>query len=294
MGSYVIVELVQGKCDSPLVTIALSTIGCRTSSILDLIQSLNSQTEFNFDLLVVLQDPSGEKRNDVENLILSQCNGGYRVFLATSCTTGLLISRNIAIHLSSAKYVLLSDDDCVYSPSAMQMIGGFIRNSSEAEVYTFKSLCGDDAVDVISGNCFEISSHGLKSIMSVKSIEILINKKVLRLKSKIFDERFGLGTSFPTGGENIMLLDLYRLGCEIRSINFPIVSHKNISSGYASDDVGRLSYAKGAMFKRMFGGSGFFLFSFFCFYKRFVTREIKFSFLSFVQGCRGFIEGPGK
>jgi hypothetical protein len=93
--------------------------------------------------------------------------------------------------------------------------------------------------------------------MSVCSIEIVISRSLAERKEYLFDERFGLGTAFNTGGENIMLVDSLRNGVKATRHPVPIVQHLASSSGSGIGGMSQLAFAKGAMFRRMFGLTGF-------------------------------------
>ena len=86
--------------------------------------------------------------------------------------------------------------------------------------------------------------------MKVYTIEMVIRQELLAYKANLFDERFGFGTRWGTGAENIMLTDLYRMGYVIQYVPIQIVRHSPKSSGKTFD--ADLIRAKGAIFHRIF------------------------------------------
>ena len=72
-----------------------------------------------------------------------------------------------------------------------------------------------------------------------------------------FDERFGLGSRYKSGEENIFLLDCYNKGLKIYFYNETINIHPKESTGaiWMEEDI----YEKGALFRRLYPKMCFFM-----------------------------------
>ncbi len=89
------------------------------------------------------------------------------------------------------------------------------------------------------------------SIMKVSSVEIVFNKESILSKNIGFDERFGLGSFFKSGEENIFLSDCLKSGLNIYAVNQKLVFHPFESSGKIIND--NFFYDRGAVFFRIYG-----------------------------------------
>lgn len=164
---------------------------------------------------------------------------------------GLSRSRNFGILASSGKYLYFMDDDVAFHAPAILAIVEIMQS---------------EKIDV--GTCmhrFENGSlarrykkyqykHNLLTLAKVSSIDICINLDAVRHKSIFFDERFGLGTSLPSGEEFIFLSDCWRDNLLMVFLPFVVGVHPNITSGadyYSTDDR---VLAKREMLRRVFGG----------------------------------------
>ncbi len=166
---------------------------------------------------------------------------------------GLSRSRNRALQHATTDLCLIGDDDVRYPQSAENIIVDAFNNNPSADIITFQAQTPDGA---LLNKRYAARQHGhtRRSIMHVSSCEIAFRTASIQSAGLRFDEHFGLGADFPTGEENIFLLDALRCGLNIRYIPVPVVVHSAHSSGsnFFNHD---LIAAKGAMFCRMFGAA---------------------------------------
>jgi len=178
----------------------------------------------------------------------------YLVINQISPNKGLSKSRNQAIEQNSSDIALISDDDLEYKEDIEKIILEAFTNNSNADIITFQVQTPDGlAYKQYKPNSFW---HTQKSIMSVSSVEIAFKKASIEKGSLRFDEKFGLGSDFPTGEEIIFLSDALKMGLKILYIPIPIVVHPQESSGKNYDNP-KLIEAKGAMFYRLFSFLGY-------------------------------------
>lgn len=176
---------------------------------------------------------------------------------------GLSKSRNRALQHAQAEIGLIGDDDVSYPQDAQRIITDAFAQNPRADIITFQA-------QTPNGELFNkryprrARWHNSRSIMRVSSWEIALRLASVRAARLRFDERFGLGARFPTGEENIFLLDALRCGLKLRYLPLPVVTHPAESSGGDFRNP-ELIAAKGAMFARMFGAAAEFVaFAFAC------------------------------
>lgn len=274
------------------LTFALSTVGKKLRAIRKILEDLSIQTVDDFELLIVVQTNDPISISELQQLFSFWCRF-FPILVFFSDSKGLLKSRNIALSNSRSNWALLCDDDCRYHPNSVSNILEEIKRNISAQIITFVSTNGANQPrnqKLIRRGRFR---HNLYTAMSVSSIEILMSSYyVIAQSGKPFDERFGLGTSYNTGGENIMLTDAIRGNYEAVFVPTIIVSHPEASSGHSSQNLKQMAFAKGAMFKRIFGVGGLPITMFFFIKKILLRKEPGFTISNIVDGIRGFLVGP--
>ncbi len=169
---------------------------------------------------------------------------------------GLSKSRNKALKKANADICLIADDDIVFLDDASQIILAAFAKYPDADIITFQAQTPKG--DLFKHYYPKQRQHGIRSIMQVSSWEIAFNRSTVMSAGLQFDEKFGLGSTFATGEENIFLLDALRKGLNLLYIPVPIVIHTQYSSGGDFNHTD-LIVAKGAMFYRMVGFKAYLL-----------------------------------
>lgn len=174
--------------------------------------------------------------------------------------SGLSLSRNVALKYSTATYVWLMDDDVDIDICALDLLLDLLSDNP-ADIVLVNYSIGGKVKRIPS----EINS--LFSLPPFSSINIIVNRNILK-KGLFFDERFGLGTSLPSGEEFVFLSDAYKLGASFHVVNQVFSRHPPVTSGqdfYSSD---MKICAKIEMFKRVFGQYRGVIYSFLFFVKK--------------------------
>jgi hypothetical protein len=214
------------------VTVLISTMGDRINNIA--LPCFRSDVRY----VVVHQQP-----------IVPFCFGRDDVLYIASFEKGLSKSRNIAIKNCFTKYGFICDDDVVID--VQELIRAVdVAESNGADILACRFLYSDGSMNSYPADGVR---HGIKSVASVCSIEILIKIDSLHAKSICFDERFGLGTSLPSGEEFIFLTDALRSGLEIRHSSCVVCVHPPVSSGMDFFSTKEKVLAKRYMLVRVFG-----------------------------------------
>jgi hypothetical protein len=164
---------------------------------------------------------------------------------------GLCRNRNALIDDSTADLILFSDDDVDYLPGFETEIRKAYLRYSDAGAITFRSA----RTQKNKRERADGAPHNTVSAVGVSSIEITVRRQVLMDRGIRFDERFGLGTSNPSGEEFIFVMDLLRAQVRVRSSTSLINSHAELSSGTRYYESESQIQTKGRMFRRGVGGA---------------------------------------
>lgn len=190
---------------------------------------------------------------------------------------GLAKSRNHALNHAEADICHISDDDLEYLEDMKANILQAFIQYPEADIITFQIKTPDGLPYKKYKN--KTFWHTKKTLMKVSSVEIVYRRESIKRVNLSFDIHFGLGSIFPTGEEIIFLTDALVKGLKILYIPTPIVVHPIESSGKNYDNIALIK-AKGAMFYRIFGFSGYIIAMLFA-YKKYNFSP--FSFRKFTK-----------
>jgi glycosyltransferase involved in cell wall biosynthesis len=227
-----------------------------------------------------------EKNIDMDNdvLIINQTNNNekYRkdnVRMYNYIEKGISRSRNRAIKNSNGDICIISDDDIVYKNNSFKKIKKAFRENPKADILTFK-------IETPEGKPFKNYPekefwHNKRSILKVSSVEIAFRRKSILKNNIYYDEKFGLGSKYLSGEENIFLMDCLNTGLKLKYVPFSIVHHPLESSGKNIIEFKNI-FSKGALFYRLFGWKGLFLNILFAAKKHNIYKE-KFGFIEYLK-----------
>lgn len=162
---------------------------------------------------------------------------------------GLAKSRNRLLENVSddVNVGIITDDDVEFIKGYSDIVDRAYSEYPDADIIIFKSLdeYGKERRDYPSKS----KKLTKKDILNVCSIEISF--KISSIKNNIsFDEKFGLGSKYKSGEENIFLNDCYNKKMNIYFYNEAINIHQRESTGstWKEKDI----FDKGALFKRLY------------------------------------------
>lgn len=220
----------------------------------------------NIQLLISTTDNKFLKRQYIppfsDYLVINQCinlaSGEYPQAgnIINDHTIGLSKSRNKALQKASADICLISDDDTSFFADTPIIIQQAFAEHPNADIITFQYQHSNGST--AKRYAKKTHWHTTYTTMAVSSIEIAFKRNAILNAGLQFDEKFGLGAKFPTGEENIFLLDALKKGLKILYVPIPIVIHPIATSGTNLNNR-HLVRAKGAMFYRMFGHKAYLL-----------------------------------
>ena len=166
---------------------------------------------------------------------------------------GVARSRNRALEHAEGTIAILCDEDTRMVAGLARRVERAFADDPRADLLTFKVRTPEG----LPYKKYRSSRrrHNRLSIVGVSEVEIAFRVDAIRRHGLRFDERFGLGSLFPSGEGNILLADALSRGLIVDYVPEDIVIHPFESSGKRFEDHALL-YSKGALFRRMFGASG--------------------------------------
>lgn len=194
----------------------------------------------NFTILIINQTRS-------ETVLTSDYSN---VRVVNSLERGLSKSRNLAFENAFGKILVIADDDVIYQEEFLSKIITAYNKFPHAAVINF---CGINSEGNLMKNYPLHSQNDLNTfdILNTSSIEITLNKSILKKEKIQFDENFGLGAIFEMGEEAIFLFDFKKKNKKLLFEPQIIVKHDNLTSS-DKKSIPERYYIQGALFTRIF------------------------------------------
>lgn len=159
---------------------------------------------------------------------------------------GISKSRNRLLQNCESEIGIITDDDISFVADYESLVLDAYKKYNDADIITFNIKIGDKVV----GN-YKHKRHTKISVLGVVSCQITFKTNSIKNKVK-FDERFGLGTNFKSGEENIFLKEALNKGLKIYHVNTILCTHPAVkTTGEIWND--EVIIGKGALSYRLFG-----------------------------------------
>jgi len=224
------------------ISLLCATLGKRQTEFAKLIQSLNLQTNQDFELIVVSQGG----HNWVKHSLLSATFSHVHL---ESTSKGISAARNEGLPFLTGDILMLADDDCWYDACALSTVSECFKTTTAA-VLCFKHIDPVTQTTYKRYSNSPLKNLGYISLLSLASIDICIDLRQCRSLVR-FDERFGVGTANAVGEECILLTELKKAGYCIGYIPVTLAYHptKQQQKSVTSKD----RKTKAAIFIRLYG-----------------------------------------
>ncbi len=144
--------------------------------------------------------------------------------------TGLSHSRNLVIENSSGNYIWFLDDDVVITQHNLDCLLNALAAEPRSQVYRAQIGCienRDKSYKTYATN--KILSR--LQLLQVSSIELIVERQFILEHHIRFNEKLGLGTSFPATEEVNFLLDIVELEGQVINLNHRLVYHTCCEQG---------------------------------------------------------------
>lgn len=159
-------------------------------------------------------------------------------------TRGLSKNRNLAISAATAPYSLISDDDLDYAADGLSKIIDIFDKNQGLDIATFKYSGAD--TKRYPDHSFNLSKP--PKGYYVTSFEIGFRQESILGSGIRFNEKFGIGTGFPAGEEDIWIHDMLKR--KLKGEFFPIIiaHHPGETTGTRRATDPDIIRTKGAVF----------------------------------------------
>ena len=162
---------------------------------------------------------------------------------------GLSRSRNHALDNAVGDICVIADDDMVYMDDYKKTIIDAYKKYQDADIIIF--IVDREHKDYK----LKIKKEGRINIlktMKVSSVQITLKKFSILNKKLRFDEKFGAGSVYPWGEENIFLFDCIKRGCKIYYVPIKIATLLDINkTSWNKDNTPEHFEKQGVIYYRM-------------------------------------------
>lgn len=226
-------------------TIIISTMGRRINTL-----SIPNLCE-NIFYIIVHQSHKSTALSPYMVEILERSDVAYY----ENDSLGLSISRNFGISKATTQYAHITDDDTVIDVAKLVSLIQVAR-ADEVAVATGRFIYENG---LFPKKYKDVSyTHNKFTAAKVSSVEVVINVDLIRNFSIEFDERFGLGSSLPSGEEYIYITDCLKRDLKCKFYPITLCTHPTMTSGQDFFSNTPKIEAKRKMFNRIFGSTSFF------------------------------------
>lgn len=207
------------------------------------------RTEFSFLERMNLQLDGIVVNQSHENLLDSyQTKNGSRYQIYSTTERGLSRSRNMLLEKSNADICMIADDDVEYRDNYVDTVREAYERHPDADIIVF-CFSHEKDQDTRVRYAKDIRLH-MWNISKVASVEITFIRNAV-IKARLhFNDRIGLGATYPSGEENAFLADALRAGLKIyhvpKTICFAVEAHSIQTQD--EDEVEDFLVTKGASF----------------------------------------------
>ncbi|MBI6077505.1 glycosyltransferase [Clostridium perfringens] len=163
---------------------------------------------------------------------------------------GLSKSRNRALENSNGDICILSDDDITYKDNYKEIILNAYEENLDADLIVFQ-------IENSKGELYKNYKQNKMilnkfDIMRVSSMEITFKRESLIKNNIKFDEKFGAGSRYYCGEENILLSDCIKKNLKVVYIPKVIAKLQESDSSWFHGYDEKYFISKGAVFHRMY------------------------------------------
>src|SRR5699024_4944362 len=134
-----------------------------------------------------------------------------RVKVLNTTEKGLSKSRNMALSATTADVCVFADDDVVFLADFAEKISRAYRQLPHCDFIRFRYECAPGIV-AKSYPLHPKTELSWPDVLSCSSLEMTLRPKAVRAQQLTFDERFGLGSTYVMGEEQVFLGQLKQAG----------------------------------------------------------------------------------
>jgi glycosyltransferase involved in cell wall biosynthesis len=172
-------------------SLVLATVG-RTDELLRFLDSLQSQTFRDIELIIIDQNP-----DDRLIPVLSSFSNQFTILHIRS-EKGLSRARNFGLKHITGDIIAFPDDDCWYPPDLLERVHNWFNNNPDIDGLTGRSIDenGRESISRWAKQSGKISKYGVW--IRATSFTIFLRRPVVD-RTGGFDEELGVGAGTPWG-----------------------------------------------------------------------------------------------
>lgn len=136
---------------------------------------------------------------------------------------GLSKSRNRALKTCTGDICIIADDDVIYVDDYERIIQNAYKKYKDADIIAFVVI---EEREIDRNKIYKEGKVGYLKSMKLSSTNITFKRKSLIDNSIYFDEKFGAGSLYPWGEENILLFDCLKKGLKIYYVPIKIADKR--------------------------------------------------------------------
>ena len=226
-----------GQADTPELQVLICTYG---EEGMRSIARANHPAVPGVEYVVCWQLPEGEALVPVELR-----RPDFKIYM--SRTRGLALNRNMALSVSTAPLLLISDDDLIYTARHLGNVLAAFEQEPHADIICF--MYESEHPKRYPESRYQYSAGAAKGHY-ITSFEIAMRADGIRGKMW-FDTRFGIGGVYPMGEEDIFMHTVASHGLKAVFVPNTIARHDGPTSCQYQGDA-ETAHTKGAVFYHLF------------------------------------------
>lgn len=214
------------------------------------------------------------------------------VKVINSSEKGLSKSRNLALANATKELLVITDDDVILKPDFESKITTAFNHFEGPAMIRF---CSEKAENVLMQKYSKHRKEMLNwlDILNTISFEIVVNGTLLKSNQIQFDERFGLGSTFGAGEEQVFLTAIKKAGLKLSFEPQVLVLHPQPTTNYKIS-IGQKYYIQGAVLTAVFPNFYRFWLLLKVFFdwkqRKLSTKEFKLAIQNFKSGRVDFLK----
>lgn len=219
-----------------MISLIMATLG-RIKEVRIFLESLNSQSLKNFELIVVDQN----EHHEIEKIIADYPK--IHIVYVRSEKKGLSYNRNIGLKYVQGDIIGFPDDDCYYDNNLFEEVSKAFNNEAV-------SLISVNAKGSVTGKLF-IGGCSRKLTRKDLFLKCISYNFFIRKSEKMkFDEQLGVGAKFGSGEETDFLWTYLGKHDNCRMISTTSVHHPENIGAVNSERAFRYGLGFGAMMRK--------------------------------------------
>lgn len=224
-------------------SVLVPTLG-RTLEVKRLLDSLTDVEYSNFEVVVIDQNKT--------NAVLDIVNGckTLQITYIKSSKLGLSYNRNKGIKRSKGEWIVIADDDAVFSKTFFLELEKEISSNPKIDIWVtnVKNLCDHEFYSMKPS--FKTGDFKLSNYRELVSLSLTIRKSTFALNG-YFDEIFGVGSKFGACEESDWVIRAYNNGLRFgRAYDSNVYHPKFIKNINDLQRISNYSYGFGAFFRK--------------------------------------------